>query len=482
MSNILDIDTPPSLAGNKSLWTVGGLFSLVLLIGVISVVGISVYAAKKIDRIAIDSSIHMAQSVLSDQQNSLAQTAVDYAWWDDAVENVIVTPNNEWADANLGSYFYNSIGLSRTMVVGQNDVPTYVHDGGERQNPADYKGQMEVLRSLVSEARKATEEPIKAIGFIRLGDDLFLGAASVIIPYEKSFPEMMSREKQHVLILLKNIDKNFLSNISFKYGLPNLRTSSVDLDVGLSAMSLHGPDGEVVETIIWDAALPGEDVLWNIMPGLGAVLVFLIFVGLLFFRNVFATATYLQDQNIILAETTDQLKSANSELENLSYRDSLTGVSNRRKFDETIETEWMRGTRNGSPLSIIFIDIDYFKLFNDTYGHDEGDKCLQQVAGVLSKVIGRSSDLLARYGGEEFVAVLPGTNLESAVRVANAFSQAINEQQIVHVSSKISDHLTVSIGLACETPTKEHDWGGLLKKADEKMYQAKDLGRNRIVH
>lgn len=482
MSDDLSISAKiPSLTERKDLKTLGGLFFLVLVVGVLSVVSISFYAADKIDKTAIDSSIRLTQSVLSDQQSSLGQTTIDYAWWDDAVENMVISPNEDWADANLGSYFYNSIGLSRTLVVGQNDALIYVYDIGERRDPNDFQENVDVLGHLISEARKTSGEPIKATGFLRLDNDLYLGAASIITPYEKSFPDFVPLEKKHVLVLLKSIDKEFLESIALKYSLPNLRTLEVDTDAGLPSFSLQGSNGEVVQKLTWDAILPGEDVLWNIMPGIGAVLVFLLFVGILFFRSVFATSVYLQNQNTILSETSAQLKTVNSELENLSYMDGLTGVSNRRRFDETIETEWMRGARDGSPLSIVFIDIDYFKLFNDTYGHDEGDKCLRQVAGELSKAVGRSSDLLARYGGEEFVAILPNTDLESAVGVANAFSRAIEKLKIEHISSEISDHLTISIGLACTTPTKDSYSNELLKSADENLYEAKRSGRNKIV-
>ena len=136
-----------------------------------------------------------------------------------------------------------------------------------------------------------------------------------------------------------------------------------------------------------------------------------------------------------LLALTRKLDSANQELKRLTSLDGLTGIANRRHFDEVLEREWRRAMRQGDELSILMCDIDFFKLYNDTYGHQAGDECLCKVAGALTSTMDRGGDLLARYGGEEFVAVLPGTSLCGASHVAAQMRKAVNELKLEHASS-----------------------------------------------
>ncbi len=176
------------------------------------------------------------------------------------------------------------------------------------------------------------------------------------------------------------------------------------------------------------------------------------------------------------------LNELNERLEKLSSLDGLTGIPNRRCFDEIYETEWKRAERNGTPLSVIMMDIDYFKRFNDTYGHAAGDKCLQQTALALSSAAKRSMELVARYGGEEFVAVLPGTNMEGAGIVAENMRKLVVDLNIPHLKSEISDYVTVSLGIASsQPPVRSKDTPqNLINAADKMLYKAKNKGRNRV--
>lgn len=167
-------------------------------------------------------------------------------------------------------------------------------------------------------------------------------------------------------------------------------------------------------------------------------------------------------------------------LEEIAHIDGLTNIPNRRRFDETLENEWGRALRSKSPLSLIITDIDYFKGFNDYYGHAGGDQCLYSVAMALSSLMHRSSDMVARYGGEEFVAILPGTDLNGAATLAEYWRSVIEAMQIPHAKSGISDYVTVSVGYASTIPSKDQLPYVLLGVADEMLYQAKDSGRNRI--
>ncbi|MCE5181690.1 MAG: diguanylate cyclase [Betaproteobacteria bacterium] len=167
-------------------------------------------------------------------------------------------------------------------------------------------------------------------------------------------------------------------------------------------------------------------------------------------------------------------------LEEIAHIDGLTNIPNRRRFDETLENEWGRALRSKNPLSLIITDIDYFKGFNDYYGHAGGDQCLYSVAMALSSLMHRSSDMVARYGGEEFVAILPETDLNGAATLAEYWRSVIEAMQIPHAKSGISDYVTVSVGYASTIPSKDQLPYVLLGVADEMLYQAKDSGRNRI--
>lgn len=184
----------------------------------------------------------------------------------------------------------------------------------------------------------------------------------------------------------------------------------------------------------------------------------------------------LKTQNIQLLE---DLERKNRELNKMAFVDGLTGISNRRYFEDSLNREWENALKASDPLSVILIDIDFFKLYNDTYGHQQGDLCLKQVAQTLNESAGISRNIVARYGGEEFVAVLPGQDVKGATFVANRMISAISLLKLPHESSTVSDILTISLGVACLTPAQELSPADLLKIADRELYNAKKEGRNR---
>lgn len=175
-----------------------------------------------------------------------------------------------------------------------------------------------------------------------------------------------------------------------------------------------------------------------------------------------------------------ELKRHRDLLENLSSLDGLTGIPNRRRFDEVARKEWKRSIREGVPLSLLLIDIDGFKAFNDNYGHLAGDDCLKQVATTLAHVIRRPSDFLARYGGEEFVALLPRTDRAGAAIVAEQMREAVAGLGIPHAHSPTAPNLTISLGVATVLPTIRHSLSGLIDAGDQALYRAKHGGRNRV--
>jgi diguanylate cyclase (GGDEF)-like protein/PAS domain S-box-containing protein len=182
------------------------------------------------------------------------------------------------------------------------------------------------------------------------------------------------------------------------------------------------------------------------------------------------------------------LRQVNKTLQQLSHMDGLTQVANRRRFDEVLKTEWKRANRSNSPLSLIFCDIDYFKLFNDTYGHQAGDDCLRTVAQVIRSSLRRPEDFMARYGGEEFILVLPNTDREGAFHLAETVRKALVHKRIGHNHSPIIPYVTLSLGISCSMPNQKahpelsaHMPDTLVKMADQALYEAKQTGRNRTV-
>lgn len=189
----------------------------------------------------------------------------------------------------------------------------------------------------------------------------------------------------------------------------------------------------------------------------------------------------LRRKNEELAEKNGQLMALNKTLEDLVIIDGLTGIPNRRRFDEYLIQEWNRALRDQSPISLIVIDIDYFKPFNDHYGHGAGDECLKKVAQTLAASMVRATDLMARYGGEEFVCILPKTDEAGLVVVGNQLRENIAALAIPHEYSKVADHITVSLGGASLTPSPEILPYLLVGQADARLYKAKAAGRNRLV-
>lgn len=167
-------------------------------------------------------------------------------------------------------------------------------------------------------------------------------------------------------------------------------------------------------------------------------------------------------------------------LDQLAYLDGLTEISNRRKFEEVFQKEWLRSARNAAPLSLAMVDVDFFKQYNDYYGHAMGDIALQQIAKSLDNVLKRPADLIARYGGEEFIMLLPETDYSSAMTVAEIALKKVAQLNTPHLLSTAADHVSVSIGLATMWPDQCIEPKTLLQLADSNLYRAKNLGRNRI--
>jgi diguanylate cyclase (GGDEF)-like protein len=197
-------------------------------------------------------------------------------------------------------------------------------------------------------------------------------------------------------------------------------------------------------------------------------------------RRLVTLRENLMDYGKQLQDVNDKLMSTNQLLSELSLKDPLTRLGNRRAFEENMLRSCRTAIRVGKPLSLLMIDVDYFKNYNDTYGHQAGDLCLQQVAQVIERKLHRAADFGARYGGEEFAVVLPHTPKEGAIYVGEAIKQDIEELMIQNQGTK-NGIVTVSVGVACFHPDEEFESEQLVAAADAALYLAKDKGRNQVV-
>ena len=188
-----------------------------------------------------------------------------------------------------------------------------------------------------------------------------------------------------------------------------------------------------------------------------------------------------KSRELELLQVKRQLEEANHNLQKMSFVDGLTGIANRRRFDDSLLSEWNFAALAKRPLSLIFLDIDYFKNYNDTYGHLIGDECLKQVALAINNLLKRTRDIFARYGGEEFAAVLPNTDMQGALTVAESIRAEIESLMIPHTSSPVNKYVTISLGVASVIPGEDFAPNTIINDADKALYLAKQEGRNRIV-
>lgn len=198
------------------------------------------------------------------------------------------------------------------------------------------------------------------------------------------------------------------------------------------------------------------------------------------FIELFVQKKLLEQKMKELEAIKIELEEANRELVNLSFIDGLTKIANRRRFDESLYWEWKRAERAGEVISIIMIDIDFFKLYNDNYGHQAGDQCLIKVAKALVECAQRPQDLVARYGGEEFVVVLPETNYKSGCYVAELMRRKVINLNMEHKYSIVSNVVTISLGVSTSIAGKDYELSEVMRLADLELYNAKKSGRNRI--
>lgn len=205
---------------------------------------------------------------------------------------------------------------------------------------------------------------------------------------------------------------------------------------------------------------------------------YMMFLYFFFVLLLSMTGTNFRKMHNIIISEQIALEKSNEQLHTLANKDELTGLPNRRAFDEYLQKEWARHIRSNLVMSLLMLDVDFFKAYNDRYGHDKGDTCLKKIANMMKVCLHRPSDIAARYGGEEFIILLPETTKKGAVEIADRLHGALQKEAISHESSTLSEHLTVSIGIASLIPRIGDDYKIIQLIADKELYKAKAKGRN----
>ncbi len=221
---------------------------------------------------------------------------------------------------------------------------------------------------------------------------------------------------------------------------------------------------------------PLDSVLLIAQQGLRNIYAMLIIITVL---AILGLSLVIGRFRLINVELEEKVEARTAELNRLVNLDGLTQIANRRHFDQTLDEEWRRAVRNPQPLSLLMCDVDFFKQYNDTYGHQAGDDCLRAVAQALKSSAQRAGETVARYGGEEFGIILPNIDSDDAVKLAKLIRKRLVGFQIPHATSKVDSYVTISIGIATLVPAAGQSWEALVEGADRALYEAKEQGRDR---
>lgn len=405
----------------------------------------------------------------------------------------LMANNVEAADGIQGLFIYNKNGdwvvnsfTSETVAKNNSDRSYFIYHKNHPDS-AIHIGQVILSRTtgeMIIPVSRRTQYP----------DGSFSGVVLATLPvaYFQNFFERLDVDKQGVILLALNngdllarrpmIDALMTTNIAkgelfSRYLIKNdggtaILTSIVD---GVERVYAYSRIQGLPIVAAAGLSLDSVFATWWAYVCQASIMVMLIIIvltslGFLFYRQI---------QRLLVAE--EELRLAQHDLEHIAKTDSLTGLPNRRCFDATLAQEWSRASRTESYVTLILIDIDWFKQYNDHYGHVLGDECLRQIAQLIGKNINRPADLAARYGGEEFVILLPGTDLAGAVKIAEQVRSAIEAAKIEHRGST-AGIVTISAGVASNQLDGVIEATDLLGKADSLLYCAKKMGRNRVEH
>ncbi|PKH03453.1 hypothetical protein CXF72_06490 [Psychromonas sp. MB-3u-54] len=327
---------------------------------------------------------------------------------------------------------------------------------------ANSSSEMELALNAVAQSEEDVDRQLNLIQTYIIGEE---GKA-----LEKKARQLFENWKpirENVVKLLKSGNKKEAIAVTKKNG-----TAYVD-KIELEMLALNSYAKENAGALIGDGM--------EIQSYFEKITLILLIAGVLSIAGIFILFIIAVAAFKFVANAKKSLQKASEKLEEMALQDGLTKIANRRHFDKKLQEEWRRMMRIKKPLSLVFFDVDHFKLYNDTYGHQAGDICLQTIANTAAPLFKRPGDLLARYGGEEFIVILTDTHLEGATALAEKLRHNIYRAEMRHETSPVSKFVTISCGVSSVIPDESTSHQVLLKAADDALYEAKEQGRNKIV-
>lgn len=451
-------------------------FFLVLVISVFIIGGLVVLTQRSQDRIAIQDSVHLAQSVLRDIQRRLADQLLDYSYWDQAVENLVRSFDAEWADRNVGIYMNTRFNIASSYVLDAENSVVYGMDKGKRSDANPFQRFEGGLDDLVAIARQSpkNEPPVPATGLLWDGETAHIVAVSVLTDFNDEPGDISAIATNSVLIFSRALDSHMLSDISKDYMLEELATASSESSNSDAAFPLIAADKTKLGYLTWRVESPTREMMEWLLPVIGVVFIVFAAIAYVFIKRMQDTAMVLVRSKEETEAALERTERARAQLVKVATIDHVTGLPNRALLFDRVEQAIEHAKRNNRSVGLVFVDLDQFKHINDTKGHAAGDQLLKQVGKRLCNLV-RQGDTVARLGGDEFIILLhdvemPGGPEIVAMKTIEAFS----------VPFDLDGHdtyVTASLGVSVY-PDDGKETEMLLQHADAAMYKSKRGGRN----
>lgn len=419
------------------------------------------------DAAAREASEDIAQTAFRTQRAEMEGLVRDYSWWDEAVYNLVFEFDADWAAEDLAGWLHGNFDVNRTFVFAPQRKPLHATLDAEPIPTDDPAWQVSAFIELIEHVDQLPEEPkVSASGYVAFPDGVYLVAASTLLVEDASLDHPAYPHKG-ILVVARRIDEEHLAQVAREFQLPSLALrSSIPPGDDRARLEFLEQGGEAVAYLVWTPSRPGQALLQSIMLPLGLVFaVTVILLGVIIIRARHAGRA--------LRVALDAQFAAQEKLAYMARHDSLTGVANRALFLEYLQTESAHGTRNGPVFAVHYLDLDKFKVINDTHGHAAGDAVLVEVAARLTRSV-RSADTVARFGGDEFAILQRGVDEQAA---AGLLAERINRAVIEPIEiDGVTVEIGVSIGIAFSSDNEDAE--SLLALADRALYRVKSEGGN----
>ncbi len=443
---------------------------VLLLLATICVFVLLFFSANRLNEYSIQSSKYLFQSVINNEIESLGKWAKDYSYWNDAVDRIILNPDEEFINENLlGPYLFDTFSISRIIIMDVDRTLRMSVFEGERDSviPMDTTGPE--IQTLVNRAMDSDmNDPAPATGILWIDDSVYLVAAAVITPYETT--ATMDVEKAYgFLIFARRLNNDLLQDWTQAYQFQQLKIHTNPDTPGDDAVNhtLESPLGRWIMDISWQPEQPGKRFLAEMIPWVLGLFALMLIVSVIF-------VTRVQRYARLTEATMNELRQSRQQLNNLAYYDAITGLPNRSLAMDRLQQAIAASRRLGVLTAVLYIDLDGFKHINDTRGHEAGDQLLRMVGQRMQSCI-REKDTAARMGGDEFCIILQElSHLDAAEIIANKLQDAMTQPFIIDGHEM---YISASTGIII-APTDGTDPTQLLQHADIAMYQAKHRGRN----